>query len=95
MPHSLLRLSDTTYMTFTQKRTNRLLVWTIREQSAGWPQSHWSLSHLIPSVSYKRVSKNSAILRGRKPGVNPSYKSVLFYDTFPKFHTNFADDVAL
>jgi hypothetical protein len=36
-------------------------------------------------MSYKRVSKNSAIFRGRKPGVNPLYKSVLFDDIFLTF----------
>ena len=55
---------------------------------------HQSLSHRSPSVSYKRVSKNSAILREIKLGVSPSYKSVLFDDTFPTFYTSFADSVS-
>ena len=29
---------------------------------------------------------NSAILQGKKPGVSPSYKSVILYDTFPKLY---------
>jgi DNA invertase Pin-like site-specific DNA recombinase len=47
-----------------------------------------------PNVSYKRVCKNSAILRGRKLRAKPSYKSVLFDDTFLKFYTSFADNVS-
>jgi hypothetical protein len=45
-------------------------------------------------TSYKSVCKNSSNLRGRKLGVRPSYKSVLFDDTFLKFYTNCADKVS-
>jgi hypothetical protein len=45
-------------------------------------------------TSYKWVCKNSINLRGRKLGVRPSYKSVLFDDTFLKFYTTFADNVS-
>jgi hypothetical protein len=45
-------------------------------------------------ASYKRVSKNSVILRGMKLEVRPSYKSVLFDDTFLKFYTSFADNAS-
>jgi predicted site-specific integrase-resolvase len=56
--------------------------------------SHRSLSHLSPSVSYKRVCKDSINLRGRKLRARPSYISVLFDDTFLKFYTSFADNVS-
>jgi DNA invertase Pin-like site-specific DNA recombinase len=38
--------------------------------------------------------KISIDLRGRNSDVSPSYKSVLFDDTFPNFHISFADNVS-
>jgi hypothetical protein len=41
--------------------------------------------HIRYELSYKRVCKNGGNLRGRILGIKPSYKSVLFYDTFLNF----------
>jgi hypothetical protein len=54
----------------------------------------YRLGFVSRETSYKWVCKNSMNLPGRKLGVRPSYKSVLFDDTFLKFYTSFADNVS-
>src|SRR5271165_7138874 len=51
-------------------------------------------TYTVRACHIKGVCKKSGKLRGRKLRAKPSYKSVLFDDTFLKFYISFADNVS-